>query len=56
MIKYIKFENRLRPELRKMVEILEFCCFPTLIHRWRYLEDFENKQNKQNDIFWTPNK
>jgi len=44
-MKYIKFENGLRDELRKAVEILEIADFPTLIHKCRFLEDFENNQN-----------
>jgi len=31
-MKYIKFENRLRPKLRKAVGILERYDFPTLIY------------------------
>lgn len=41
----IKFENRLKPKLRKAVGILEISDFPTLIHKYRLLEDFENNHN-----------
>jgi len=44
-MKCIKFENGLRNELRKAVGILEIVDFPTLIHKCRFLEDFENNQN-----------
>jgi len=44
-MKCIKFENGLRDELRKTVGILEIADFPTLIHKCRFLEDFENNQN-----------
>ena len=41
-MKCIKFGNGLRDELRKAVGILEIVDFPTLIHKCRFLEDFEN--------------
>ena len=41
----IKFENGLRDEYRKAVGILEIADIPTLIHKCRFLEDFENNQN-----------
>jgi len=43
-LKCIKFENGLRDELRKVVGILEIADFPMLIHKCRFLEDFENKK------------
>ena len=46
-MKCIKFENGLRNELRKAVGILEIADFPTLIHKCRFLEDFENNQNNK---------
>jgi len=46
-MKCIKFENGLRDELRKEVGILEITYFPTLIHKCRFLEDFENNQNNK---------
>ena len=44
-IKCIKFEDRLRLELRKVVGILDIFYFSSLIHKCRFLEDFENHQN-----------
>ena len=44
-MKCIKFENGLKDELRKAVGILEIVDFPTLIHKCRFLKDFENNQN-----------
>jgi len=44
-MKCIKFENGLRNELREAIGILEIVDFPTLIHKCRFLEDFENNQN-----------
>ena len=44
-MKCIKFEDGLRPELKKAVGILEISDFPTLIHKCRFREDMENKQN-----------
>nr|KYP51237.1 hypothetical protein KK1_026921 [Cajanus cajan] len=46
-MKCIKFEDGLRPELRKAVGILEISDFPTLIHKCRFLEGFDhNKDNR----------
>nr|KYP34651.1 RNA-directed DNA polymerase isogeny [Cajanus cajan] len=46
-MKCIKFEDGLRPELRKAVGILEISDFPTLIHKCRFLECFDhNKDNR----------
>jgi len=50
-MKCIKFENGLRDELRKVVGILEIIDFPTLIHKCRFLEDFENNQNNKPKYF-----
>jgi len=46
-MKYIKFEDGLRPELKKAVGILEISDFPTFIHKCRFLEDMENKHNNK---------
>jgi len=35
-MKCIKFENGLRPELRKALGIPEISNFPTLIHKWSF--------------------
>nr|KYP45643.1 hypothetical protein KK1_032812 [Cajanus cajan] len=46
-MKCIKFEDGLRPELRKLVGILEISDFPTLIHKCYFLEGFDhNKDNR----------
>nr|KYP62010.1 hypothetical protein KK1_016525 [Cajanus cajan] len=46
-MKCIKFEDGLRPELRKEVGILEISDFPTLIYKCRFLEGFDhNKDNR----------
>nr|KYP51943.1 hypothetical protein KK1_026153 [Cajanus cajan]KYP55778.1 hypothetical protein KK1_002003 [Cajanus cajan] len=46
-MKCIKFEDGLRPELRKAVGILEISNFPILIHKCRFLEGFDhNKDNR----------
>jgi len=50
-MKCIKIENGLRLELRKVVGILEIFYFPTLIHKCRFLEDFENNQNNKPKYF-----
>ena len=44
-MKCIKFENGLREELRKAIGILEIDDFHTLIHKCKFLEDFENNQS-----------
>lgn len=49
--KCIKFENGLRPKLRKVVWILEIYDFSTLIHKYIFLEDFENRQNNKSSYF-----
>ena len=36
-MKCIRFENGLKPELRKVVGILEIYDFHTLIHKFRFL-------------------
>nr|KYP38781.1 Transposon Ty3-I Gag-Pol polyprotein [Cajanus cajan] len=46
-MKCIKFEDGLRPKLRKAVGILVISDFPTLIHECRILEGFDhNKDNR----------
>jgi len=42
-MKCIKFEDGLRPKLKKAVGILEISNFPTLIHKCSFIEDMENK-------------
>jgi len=50
-MKSIKFEDGLRPELKKVVGILEIYDFPTLIHKCRFVEDLENKHvNRPRDF------
>jgi len=46
-MKYIKFEDGLRPELKKVVGILEISDFPTLIHKCRFIEDMKNKHDNR---------
>jgi len=46
-MKCIKFEDRLRPELKKEVGILEISDFRTLIHKCRFIEDMKNKHNSK---------
>jgi len=43
----IKFEDGLRPELKKVVGILEIFNFPTLIHKCRFIKDMGNKHNSK---------
>jgi len=51
IMKCMKFENGLMPELRKVVGILEIFDFSILIHKCRFLEDFENSQNNKPKYF-----
>ena len=46
-MKCIKFEIGLTPELRKIVKVLEISDLPTFIHKYRFLEEFENNQNNK---------
>jgi len=43
-MKCIKYEDRLRFELKKAVGILEISYFPTLIHKYRFIADLENNR------------
>jgi len=42
-MKCIKFVDWIIPELRKAIGILDISDFSTLIHIFRFLEDFENR-------------
>jgi len=46
-MKSIKFENELRPKLRKAVGIFKISYFPMVIHNCKFLKDFENTQNQK---------
>jgi len=46
-MKCIKFEDGLRPKLKKAVRILEIFDFPTLIRKSIFIEDMENKHDNR---------
>jgi len=44
-MKCIKFENEFRSKLIKTIEHLKIYDFLILIHKYKFLKDFENNKN-----------